>query len=86
MPNIIDYHNIIVPSMVRFMSDSIEKIGEHALIALDAMFDNMEEDQIRKYLPDIVPIMCKIWGAPTASLVMKKTALTTVASLINASE
>lgn len=86
VPNIIDYHGLIVPSMVRFMNDSIEKIGEHALTALDMLFDNMEEDQIRKYLPDILPIMCKIWETPTASIVMKKTALTTVASLINASE
>ena len=86
VPNIIDYHHLIVPSMVGFMNDSIEKIGEHALIALDMLFDNMEEDQIRKYLPDIVPIMVKIWQTPTASSIMKKTALTTIASLISASE
>ena len=41
IPNIIDYHNVIVPSMVRFMNDSIEKVGEHALIALEVLFDNM---------------------------------------------
>lgn len=34
VPNIIDYHTVIVPSMVKFMNDSIEKVGEHALIAL----------------------------------------------------
>ena len=68
------------------MNDSIEKVGEHALIALEILFDSMEEDQIMKYLPDIVPIMHKIWSSPTASLVMKKTALGTMGSLINAAE
>ena len=86
VPNIIDYHHIIVPSMISFMNDSVDAIGEHALIALDMLFDNMEEDQIRKYLPNIVPIMGKIWLSGTATIVMKKTALTTIASLINASE
>lgn len=71
--------------MIRFMNDSIEKVGEHALIALEVLFENMEEDQIIKYLPDIVPILSKLWSSPNASLIMKKAALGTIGSLINAS-
>jgi hypothetical protein len=68
------------------MNDSIEKVGEHALIALEVLFENMEEDQIIKYLADIVPILSKLWSSPNASLIMKKSALGTIGSLINAAE
>lgn len=70
VPNIIDYDHIIVPSMISFTNDSV--VSEHALIALYMLFDNMEENQIRKYLANIVPIMVKIWLSGTATIVMKK--------------
>lgn len=44
IPDIVDYHATIIPSMISHIDDLSNKVAEKALIAIDVFFDNMEEE------------------------------------------
>ena len=43
IPDIVQFHETIIPSMLRSFDDLSTKVAEKALIAVDVFFDNMEE-------------------------------------------
>jgi hypothetical protein len=42
IPDIVEYHSTIIPSMLNHIDDMSSKVAEKALIAVDVFFDNME--------------------------------------------
>ena len=40
---------------MNYFSDMSAKVAEKALIATDVFFDNMDEDDIKSYLPIVIP-------------------------------
>ena len=55
IPDIFDYHGVIIPSMLKYIGDLSTKVIEKALIAIDLFLDGMEQDDIVQYLPIVVP-------------------------------
>lgn len=43
IPEIVEYHGTVIPSMMSYFADLSPKVAEKALIATDVFFDNMEE-------------------------------------------
>lgn len=55
IPDIVNYHAQVIPSMLAYINDLSTIVAEKALIAIDVFFENMEEDEIKQYLPTVVP-------------------------------
>jgi len=55
IPEIVDYHATVIPAMMNYFSDMSTKVAEKALIATDVFFDNMDENDIKSYLPIVIP-------------------------------
>lgn len=43
VPDIFEYHSIIIPSMIKYIGDLSPKVIEKALIAIDIFLDGMEQ-------------------------------------------
>lgn len=46
LPDIIDYHKTIIPSLMSYLNDLSDKVAEKALMALDIYIENLEPEQI----------------------------------------
>ena len=50
VPDIFDYHGVIIPALVKQVRDVSHKVGGKALVAIDVFFDGMEKEVIVNYL------------------------------------
>jgi vesicle coat complex subunit len=55
IPDIFDYHAVIIPAMMKYIGDLSPKVVSKALIAIDVFFDGMEQEDILQYLPVVIP-------------------------------
>lgn len=86
LPDILDYHKTILPSMMGYINDLSQKVAEKALMALDMYIENLEADQISEYLPIIIPHLLEILASNKSSYTMKSASLSALGSLVTASE
>jgi hypothetical protein len=86
IPDIVDYHRTIIPSMMGHINDLSNKVAEKALMALDIFIENLEPEQIFVYLPIIIPRLLEILASDKSSFDMKSASLSALGSLVVASE
>lgn len=86
MPDIIDYHNNIVPTLMKYLNDLSHKVAEKALMALDVYIESLEAEQSNQYLPVIVPRLLEIIASDKSTIRMKSTSLGALGSLVVSSE
>jgi hypothetical protein len=86
LPDIVDYHKTILPSMMGYINDLSQKVAEKALMALDMYIENLEAEQISEYLPVIIPKLLEILASDKSNYVMKAASLSALGSLVVASE
>lgn len=72
--------------MMKHISDMSSKVAEKALIAVDVFFDNMEEEEIKAYLPVVIPTLSKVVRLDTSTVVMRNASLSGIGSAIEASK
>lgn len=84
IPDIVDYHSQIIPSMMAYVGDLSTKVAEKALIAVDVFFENMEEDDIKHYLPTVIPRLSEVLLSDKSTPVMRNAAMSGIGSAIEA--
>ena len=82
IPDIVDYHAQIIPSMMAYVGDASTKVAEKALIAVDVFFENMEEDDIKNYLPTVIPRLSEVLLAEKSTPIMRNAAMSGIGSAI----
>lgn len=55
IPDIFEYHGVIIPALLGHIGDLSMKVASKALIAIDVFFDGMEQEDIIQYLAPAVP-------------------------------
>ena len=88
IPDIFEFHSVIIPAMMKYIGDLSIKVAEKALIAIDVFLDGMEMDYIVQYLPIIVPKLTEVLllSNDKASSLMRAAAMSGLGSAITASE
>ena len=82
IPDIVEYHSQIIPSMMGYVGDMSSKVAEKALIAVDVFFENMEEDDIKSYLPTVIPRLSEVLLAEKSTPIMRNAAMSGIGSAI----
>lgn len=54
-PEILNYDGVVIPEMVKSLSNQQNKIYEKALLTIDIFAENMEEEKITPYISTLVP-------------------------------
>ena len=84
LPNILEYTSDVIPALVCAMdSDDIELV-EHSVFVLDVFTEYLEEDQIKEYLPLLVPKVITMISHPKATYKIRKFSVDALCSLVNA--
>lgn len=84
-PEILDYHDKVVPSLIGNLSaTNKEEVIEHSIFSLDIFIENMEENDIEKHLPTLVPSFLNICraGENEATYKMRYLAIDAIGSCI----
>lgn len=84
IPDIVEYHATIIPSMIGHIDDMSSKVAEKALIAIDVFFDNMEEDEIKEYLPIVIPKLSQVVASDKSSFLMRDVSMSAIGSAVEA--
>ena len=84
IPDIVEYHATIIPSMIGHFDDMSSKVAEKALIAVDVFFDNMEEDEIKSYLPVVVPKLSQVVISDKSTFLMRDVSMSAIGSAVEA--
>jgi hypothetical protein len=82
---ILKYHAVIIPAILNSFNDLSVKVAEKSLFALDIFCDKME-DELNFYLDTIIPKLCQISVAPQANALMRRVAVSCIASCISSAE
>jgi len=86
VPDIFDYHAVIIPAMMKYIGDLSPKVVSKALIAIDVFFDGMEQEDILQYLPVVIPRLIEVLGSNNALPLMKAAAISAIGSAVTVSE
>jgi hypothetical protein len=82
IPDIVNFHATVIPSMMNSFSDLSPKVAEKALIATDVFFDNMEEEDIKSYLPVVIPKFVEVLMSGNSTPIMRNAAMSAIGSAI----
>jgi len=70
--------------MIGHFDDMSSKVAEKALIAVDVFFDNMEEDEIKSYLPVVVPKLSQVVISDKSTFLMRDVSMSAIGSAVEA--
>jgi hypothetical protein len=82
IPEIIEYHGTIIPSMTNYIGDLSTKVAEQAIVALDIFFDNMEGDEIVGYLSIVVAKLSEVIVKSNSTLKMRRAAMSAIGGAV----
>jgi vesicle coat complex subunit len=80
IPDIFEYHAVIIPNMVTHIADLSPKVVSKALIAIDVFFDGMDPDDIHQYLPLVIPKLVQVLVNPHSTPLMKAASMSAIGS------
>ena len=86
VPEIVEFHATVIPLMMNSFSDMSTKVAEKALIATDVFFDNMDEDDIKSYLPIVIPKLTEVLMSQSSTPLMRNAAISGIGSALEAAE
>lgn len=86
VPDIFDYHAVIIPALLGHIGDLSTKVASKALIALDVFFDGMEQENIIQYLPTAIPRFIEVLGSNNSTPLMKAAAISAIGSAVYVAE
>lgn len=82
IPNIFEYHNLIIPALLKQVGDLSQKVAGKALVAIDVFFDGMEKEDITKYLHITIPTFIQVLGSNSSTVLMKTASVSAIGSAI----
>ena len=86
IPDIFQYHSVIIPAMIKYIGDLSTKVIEKALIAIDIFLDGMEQEDIVQYLPVVVPKLIDVLLSDKSTSLMRAAAMSALGSAVTAAE
>jgi hypothetical protein len=86
IPDIFEYHGVIIPALLGHISDLSLKVASKALIAIDVFFDGMEQEDIIQYLAPAVPRLIEVLGNNNSTPLMKAAAISAIGSSVYVAE
>jgi hypothetical protein len=86
IPDIFDYHGVIIPALLGHLGDLSTKVVSKALIAIDVFFDGMEQEDIIQYLAPAIPRFIEVLGNNNSTPLMKAAAISAVGSAVFVSD
>lgn len=84
LPNILEYTNVVIPSLVKAMDSSDIDLVEHSVFVLDVFTEYLEENQVKDYLPVLVPKIVVMVTHPKATYRVRRFSIDALCSLMNA--
>lgn len=82
IPDIFDFHPVIIPALLGHTGDLSTKVVGKALIAIDVFFDGMEQEDIIQYLPAAIPRLIEVLGSSTSTPLMKAASISAIGSAV----
>lgn len=82
IPDIFEYHSVIIPALLSHFGDHSTKVAGKALIAIDVFFDGMEQEDIIQYLSISVPRLIEVLGSNNSTALMKAAAISAIGSAV----
>lgn len=86
IPDIFEYHGVIIPALLGHIGDLSLKVASKALIAIDVFFDGMEQEDIIQYLAPAVPRLIEVLGNNNSTPLMKAAAISAIGSSVYVAE
>ena len=86
IPDIFEYHGVVIPSLVQYIGDLSPKVVSKALIAIDVFFDGMDQEDILQYLEAVVPKLNEVIGSDKATPLMKAASISAIGSAVQVAE
>ena len=82
IPDIFEYHSIVIPSLMKYIGDFSPKVVEKAIIAIDVFFDGMDQEDIMLYLDVVIPKMNEVIASPKATPLMRAASISAIGSAV----
>ncbi len=82
IPDIFDFHPVIIPALLGHTGDLSTKVVGKALIAIDVFFDGMEQEDIIQYLPAAIPRLIEVLASSTSTPLMKAASISAIGSAV----
>lgn len=86
IPDIFEYHAVVIPSLMKYIGDLSPKVVSKALIAIDVFFDGMEQEDIMQYLDVVIPKLNEVIASNQASPLMKAASISAIGSAVTVAE
>ena len=86
IPDIFDYHAVVIPSLMKYIGDLSPKVVSKALIAIDVFFDGMDQDDILQYLEVVIPKLNEVIGSDKATPLMRAASISAIGSAVQVAE
>lgn len=82
IPDIFEYHSVVIPSLMKYIGDLSPKVVSKALIAIDVFFDGMDQTDILLYLDVVIPRLNEVIGSANATPLMKAASISAIGSAV----
>jgi hypothetical protein len=86
IPDIFEYHSVVIPSLMKYIGDLSPKVVSKALIAIDVFFDGMDQEDILLYLDVVIPRLNEVIASSNASPLMKAASISAIGSAVQVAE
>ena len=84
LPDILEYSNIVIPALLNAMESNDLDLAEHTIFVLDVFTEYLEEDQVKDYLPVLIPKVLEMIVHPKATYRIRRFSVDALSSLMNA--
>ena len=86
IPDIFEFHAVVIPSLMKYIGDLSPKVVSKALIAIDVFFDGMDQDDILLYLDVVIPRLNEVIASNQATPLMKAASISAIGSAAQVAE
>ena len=84
LPDILEYASVVIPALINALESDDIDLAEHTIFVLDVFTEYLEEDQIKDYLPILVPKVINMIVHPKATYRIRRFSVDALSSLMNA--
>lgn len=87
IPDIVYYHKLILPTILTFIEGSHPGLAEKAMVALEVLLENMDEEDCQEMSGLVMPVLGKCLENKDNSVFMRKVLVSSIGScLVSAGE
>lgn len=84
LPDIISYHKLIIPALLKHVDDVDKRVAQRALFTIELCCTNMEEEVIQ-YIDVLVPAVIAALDNSSSTMYMRRLCISSISSIIDSS-